>query len=702
MFAFLRNTFWKGSRVTLHGRTTMVSRVTTVVLGVFLLPLAFTCAISVSFLTISSAFAAQDITPTVQYQNLTELFARKAYANSKPTALLYTSGTRVFQPELCIFKDVQYGTEIWRIFNDPAEEEHHCHINRSPWNCNGSQLGIMSYRYVPGFTEKIMLVVNADGDSIRVVAPQGGTRLDNYQRHANWDKLNPGIMWFAYYDGLYKVDVRANDATNLFQALPRTSRRKVIFTNTSETNQIMVMDYTADLGPSDTAYAYMVDPQASGATRYVTYPLRFDITWPGHDKAQEYHIHDIYFRRGADTTYVFNYGSPSSVGEALFFEAPYCGDKSKVRICYPDVSHGVPYYSHPAWNHDGTKVAYVGESSPGANDYGIHVREHDTKTPLATLTTQVTSAHLAWDSYDDEWVFGSATWSDGLGKILKMRTVNPICLPFVNPYTNINGSSGTYCSDTRPAQSPDATKVLYTSSMLHSDDKPSVYIAVARYPYPPRNLSAVGSSNVIISWQPHPISREVKGYHVYRSTNSDNAFVELTTTAVGATNYTDNAVQLGTIYYYAVTSEEFSDLESDILSEILKVDVQQGGTRSSIYKPEGQKGWDTTPPAPVSGVTIQQVASGQHRLNWLGSTEKDVRYYNIYYSVQGPPSATQERRIASTPRGTTTYLDWLARTDASPYYAVTAVDRAGNESAPTSPGPGEPDTTPPGPVRDLQ
>ena len=701
MFAFLRNTFWKGSRVTLHGRTTMVSRVTTVVLGVFLLPLAFTCVISVSFLTISSALAAQDIIPAVQYQNLTELFARKAYANSKPTTLLYSSSTRAFEPELCIFKDVNYGTEVWRIFNDSAEEEHHCHINRSPWNCNGSQFGIMSYRYVPGFTEKIILVVNADGNSIRVVAPQGRTTMDNYQRHVNWDKLNPGIMWFAYFDGLYRVDIRANDATNLFQALPRTSRRKVIFTNTSETNQIMVMDDTGQLAASDTAYAYMVDPQATGAKRYITFPLRFNITWPGHDKAQEYHIHDIYFRRNADTTFVFNYGSPNAVGEGLFFEAPYCGDKTKVKISYPNESGGVPYYSHPAWNHDGTKVVYIGEATPGST-YGVNVREHDTKTHLATLSTQVTSAHLAWDGYDDEWVFGSATWSDGLGKILKMRTVNPVCLPFVNPYTNINGSSGTYCSETRPAQSPDATKVLYTSSMLQrSDSKPSVFIAVARYPYPPRNLSAVGSSNVTISWQPHPISREIKGYHVYRSTNSDNAFVELTNATVGATNYTDTAVQSGTTYYYAMTSEEFSGLESDVLSEILKVDVQQGGIQSSLYKPEGQKGWDTTAPAPVSGLTMQQVASGQYRIGWSDSSERDVRYYNIYYSVQGIPPATQERRIASIPRGTTTYLDWLARTDASPYYSVTAVDRAGNESAPTAPGPGQPDTTPPGPVRDL-
>ena len=50
------------------------------------------CVMStLSILLISApAFAAEDIIPAVSYQNLTELFARKTYGNTKPTELLYS------------------------------------------------------------------------------------------------------------------------------------------------------------------------------------------------------------------------------------------------------------------------------------------------------------------------------------------------------------------------------------------------------------------------------------------------------------------------------------------------------------------------------------------------------------------------------------------------------------------------------------
>ncbi|MFH0778960.1 MAG: hypothetical protein V2A71_10120 [Candidatus Eisenbacteria bacterium] len=663
------------------------------------------CASAVAPLVAAPAQAAQDITPSVLYQNLTELFARKSYPNTKPTALLYSSSTRQFEPEFCIFRDAEYGTEIWRLANDPDMTIPHCHINRSPWNSNGSRLCLLTYRYIPGFYYSSgdfrFLLMTADVDTVRVLVPQNNPNLVAYQRHANWDRVNPNVMWFAYFDGLYRTDVGSSDATSLFQSLPYSDRRKSIFSFLAEGNQVMVMDVNSS---SYVLNLYFVDPSKPAGNRLIYYPINFGITGVGcHQTSEEWHIHDIYFRRNADTTYVMNYGPSGSVGESCFFKIPYSGSKSRIELCYPDASRGIPYYSHPAWNYNGTKVAYMGEGSYGSNDYGIHVRDHDNRIHLATLTRQVTGAHLAWDGYDDEWIFGSTGDWNGTGrpKLFKLNTVTPSCTPFVNAYTNINGTASTYCSSPRPAQSPDGTKMLYASSMLqNSDSKPETYIAVARYPYPPRNLLASGSSSVTISWQPHPISRELKGYHVYRSVDTDAAFVELTTGAVTGRNYTDNTVETGRTYYYAVTSEEHSGLESDALSEILRVSVSQSGIQWSLHRAEGLKGWDRTQPSQVGGLAMQQVASGQYRLTWLAPLDRDVRYYNIYYSVEGPPAPTPQRRIASMPGNVTTYLDWLARTDASPYYTVTAVDRAGNESAPSS-VPGAPDTTPPAPTRNL-
>jgi len=661
--------------------------------------------LTASLLSPSVALCADDVTPSVVYQNLTELFARKTYGNAKPTSLLYNTSTRAFEPELCIFRDAEYGTEIWRLANDPDATQHHCHINRSPWNSDGSKMGFMTYRYIPGFYygpgDFRLLMITADADSQRVVVPAGHGGVVDYINQVNWDRSDPNVMWFGYFDGLYRTDVGSSDATTLFQALPNTDRRKGIFSYPSEQNQIMVKEVNSE---SYVPNLYFVDPAKPAGSRLTYYPINFGITGVScHSQSEEWHIHDIYFRRGTDTTYVMNYGPQGDVGEYCFFEVPYSGDKTKIELCYSQTAGSAPYYSHPAWNHDGTKVAFIGESSRGANDWGIHVRLHDAGTKLVTLTRQATSAHLAWDGYDDEWIVASTgVWQGNQEKLLKMNTVNATCVPFVNPYSEINGTSATYCAQPRPAQSPDGTKILYTSTMLQkSDSKPEIYVAVARRPYPPKNVTAYGSSGVTLTWQASDVSRETKGYHVYRSVGNDAAFVEITAAAVDATTYTDNSVVAGQTYYYGVTSEEFSGLESDELSNIMKVDVTQSGVSAGQHRAQGLKGWDTTAPAQVSGFSMLQVAPGQHRLYWQASTDTDVRYYNVYYSVEGAPSPSPQRLIASSPRNTLTYLDWLARTDATPYYAITAVDRAGNESTPSSPS-GSVDQTAPSAVRDMQ
>ena len=80
---------------------------------------------------------------------------------------------------------------------------------------------------------------------------------------------------------------------------------------------------------------------------------------------------------------------------------------------------------------------------------------------------------------------------------------------------------------------------------------------------------------------------------------------------------------------------------------------------------------------------VAREADGQYRLKWDRNPAKDLRYYNVYFSTQGKCEVGQKRLIISPPGSTKEYLDWTAPLGVqSVYYAITAVDRQGNESPP--------------------
>ena len=124
--------------------------------------------------------------------------------------------------------------------------------------------------------------------------------------------------------------------------------------------------------------------------------------------------------------------------------------------------------------------------------------------------------------------------------------------------------------------------------------------------------------------------------------------------------FTDNPGN-GT-WYYALTSEEHSGLESDQLSEVLRVTVSGGVvTASQVVQIKGQKDfWRTAPTAPTNFVVTAEATAGHYRLNWNEPADANAQLYNVYYATAGSPQAIQQQRIASLPVGTSTYLDWLA------------------------------------------
>ena len=69
-----------------------------------------------------------------------------------------------------------------------------------------------------------------------------------------------------------------------------------------------------------------------------------------------------------------------------------------------------------------------------------------------------------------------------------------------------------------------------------------------------------------LSWNVSTTSTVV-GYRVYRGTQSGGPYALLSTSTVSATTYTDNTVQSGQTYYYAVTALDGSGAESAFSTE---------------------------------------------------------------------------------------------------------------------------------------
>ena len=96
------------------------------------------------------------------------------------------------------------------------------------------------------------------------------------------------------------------------------------------------------------------------------------------------------------------------------------------------------------------------------------------------------------------------------------------------------------------------------------------------------------------------------------------------------------------------------------------------------FVPRGMRPEDNEPPASVTSVKAERVRDRAIRLTWEAGPEPDLSHYNVYGSREPLARADQALLVASPTY--TEFTDWGLRPGARYYYAVTAVDRHGNES----------------------
>jgi predicted small lipoprotein YifL len=152
-------------------------------------------------------------------------------------------------------------------------------------------------------------------------------------------------------------------------------------------------------------------------------------------------------------------------------------------------------------------------------------------------------------------------------------------------------------------------------------------------------------------------------YHVYDS-DPRSLPVRLTKTPVADAHFADDRIVWGENRCYQVRTVE----------TLHGLSVESEGETPSCVKLE-----DTFPPAPPANLQSSPL-EGAVNLIWDANTEKDLAGYIVLRGV----SADALKPITDMPVQVTTFLDQV-KPGVRYFYAVQAVDKAGNASAPSSP-----------------
>lgn len=189
-----------------------------------------------------------------------------------------------------------------------------------------------------------------------------------------------------------------------------------------------------------------------------------------------------------------------------------------------------------------------------------------------------------------------------------------------------------------------------------------VSLVPRRPPAPPGELGVEpGPEGIRVSWEPPAV--EVEGFHVYRRRAFERSYGEpLAFVDTERRSFLDESARFGDRYIYTVTA---------VASQQPRRESSFGGEREIQFE-------DRFPPAPpVELLTLPE--TGEVRLVWKPSPSPDVAGYLVY---RADPEG-EFRRLQETPVSDLEMRDTGLLGDLVYRYRVTAIDRNGNESAPS-------------------
>ncbi len=202
-----------------------------------------------------------------------------------------------------------------------------------------------------------------------------------------------------------------------------------------------------------------------------------------------------------------------------------------------------------------------------------------------------------------------------------------------------------------PASSPTAGRPPSPTAVPSGSPRPGVS--------PPPGKTVVPSPAA----PPKPAG-PTRGFWVYRRNPLAKFGAPIQSTPQAANAFLDRTVALGESWCYAVTTVVATDPA-----------VESAPSNESCLAVK-----DITPPAPPAGVSAL-AREDAVEVSWSPSAEADLAGYRIYRAEEGG----QPARVAEAPATETSWRDTAAGQGAPRYYAVSAYDKAGNESPPSAP-----------------
>lgn len=184
-------------------------------------------------------------------------------------------------------------------------------------------------------------------------------------------------------------------------------------------------------------------------------------------------------------------------------------------------------------------------------------------------------------------------------------------------------------------------------------------------PEPETALTTEGAPAPSASAQASPAPEPpVRGVWIYRRGKRDVYAQPLSPTPVMASVFEDAAVRPGEEWCYVTRSVVSTDPV-----------IESADSEEACLRIE-----DVSAPSAPAGLTALDREGGID-VSWSPSPEADVQLYRVYRSAADAP----RERLAEVRHAETTYRDTAVASGVSYVYAVTAVDRAGNEGPPSAP-----------------